>query len=81
MATTLDEARKAKNKVSKQLMGTFNAAARSPVNSVGISKDNAGYFVSVGLERQPTKQECDTLPQECDGVRVKYKVTGPITAF
>lgn len=78
---TLDEARKAKNKVSKQLMGVFNAAARTPVNSVGISQDKDGYFVSVGLERHPSAAEAQALPKQCDGVPVKYKVTGPIHAF
>jgi len=78
---TLDEARKAKNKISKLLMNAFNTASRGPVNSVGISKDKDGFFVSVGLERQPSPEECKKLPQECDGVTVKYKVTGPIVAF
>ncbi len=76
--STLDEARAAKGKVKKQLKDTFNGSS-SPM--VGISKDKEGYFVSVGLERQPTPAECTKLPQECDGVRVKYKVTGPIVAL
>lgn len=79
--TTLDEARKAKTKVARQLMRSFNDAARSPVNGIGISKDREGYFVAVGLERQPTPEETRALPQECDGVPVKYKVVGPIVAL
>lgn len=80
MPTTLDDARKAKFKVVKELSAAFNDAARSPVNAIGLSKDKDGYYVSVGLERQPSAAECANLPQDCDGVRVKYKVTGPINA-
>lgn len=79
--STIEEARKAKAKVARQLMRSFNDAARSPVNGVGISKDKEGYFVAVGLERQPTPEETRDLPQECDGVPVKYKVVGPIVAL
>lgn len=78
--STLDEARKAKEKVSRQLTRCFNAAAQSPVSSVGVSKDKAGYHVAVGLERQPTPAETKNLPMECDGVPVKYKVVGPIVS-
>lgn len=79
--STIDEARKAKTKVARQLSRSFNDAARSPVNGIGISKDKEGYFVAVGLERQPTPEETRDLPQECDGVPVKYKVVGPIVAL
>ena len=75
--STLDEARNAKVKVKKQLKDTFNGVA-PPM--VGISKDKDGYFVSVGLERQPSPADCAKMPQECDGVRVKYKLVGPIVA-
>ncbi|MFN7114950.1 MAG: hypothetical protein ACK4PK_11405 [Alphaproteobacteria bacterium] len=78
--TTIDQARAAKDKLEKQLMGRFNGAAL-PVNSVGLSHDQAGYYVAVGLERQPTAAEDAKLPKKCDGVTVKYSVNGPINAF
>ncbi|MDP2205481.1 MAG: hypothetical protein Q8K65_04175 [Alphaproteobacteria bacterium] len=78
--TTIDQARAAKDKLAKQLMGSFNGAA-SPVNSVGLSQDQAGYYVAVGLERQPTAAEDAKLPKKYDGVTVKYSVNGPISAF
>lgn len=78
---TLDATRKAQSKISKQLIESFNTASQPLVNSVGISQDMDGYHVSVGLERQPTHAERKNLPQECDGVAVKYKVIGPIVAF
>jgi hypothetical protein len=78
--STLEKARAAKDKLSKQLMGSFNGAA-SPVNSVGLSRDQSGYYVAVGLERHPTPAENAKLPQKYDGVTVKYSVLGPIVAF
>jgi hypothetical protein len=78
--TTIEQARAAKQKLAKQLMGSFNGAA-SPVNSVGLSRDQDGYYVAVGLERQPTSAENAKLPKKCDGVTVKYSVNGPISAF
>lgn len=78
--STIEQARAAKEKLSKQLMGSFNGAA-SPVNSVGLSRDQNGYYVAVGLERQPTPAEDAKLPKKYDGVTVKYNVNGPITAF
>ncbi|HYD19025.1 MAG TPA: hypothetical protein VEF76_11150 [Patescibacteria group bacterium] len=79
--STLDEARRAKGKVGKLLSHTFNNAAQNPVNSIGISRDKDGFFIAVGLERQPTPEETRNLPRECDGVAVKYKITGPIVAL
>lgn len=76
--STLDEARKAKTKVGKLLASAFNRAAKNPVNGIGNVKDD--YHVTVRLERQPTPEETARLPRECDGVAVKYKITGPIVA-
>lgn len=78
--STLDQARAAKKKLAKELMGSFNGAA-SPVNSVGLSRDQDGYYVAVGLERQPTAAENAKLPKKYDGVTVKYSVNGPICAL
>lgn len=78
---TLEQARKAKNKLAKQLMGSFNGAA-SPVNSVGISGTPANYHVVVGLEREPTADERKKMPAVCDGVEVRYnKPSGQIRAY
>lgn len=78
--STLDEARKAKTKVGKLLASAFNRAAKNPVNGIGISNVKDDYHVTVRLERQPTVEETANLPRECDGVAVKYKITGPIVA-
>jgi hypothetical protein len=68
--TTLEQTRLAKEKLVKQLMDGVTS------NAVGISKDEEGYFVSVGLVQEPEKGVI--LAESCDGVRVKYKVIGRI---
>lgn len=41
---TLGVALKAKTKVGKQLMGSFNSSAYPPINSVSLSKDTTDGF-------------------------------------
>ena len=76
MSVTIEEARKAKEIVISQLTRNFNAAANSPVNGVGIGKIDEDYCVHVDLVRAPTPAESTLLPQKCEGVKVRYKVTG-----
>lgn len=58
-----------------------------PINGVGISKDEEGYFISVDTERELTAAERDVtqkdkcFPDEFNGVRVKYKTVGRIVAY
>lgn len=77
----LEKAMQAQGKLEKLLMGNFNKAALPPVNMVGIGKDFNGHYVLVGLERQPTVEEKKQLPLQCDGIRVKYQINGPINAY
>ena len=78
--TTFAQAQNAQKSFEKHLKQHFNAAA-GPVNSVGISRNHEGFYLSVGLERQPTAAENAKLPVRHDGVAVKYKLIGPIVAF
>ncbi len=80
MTTTIDQARAAKKAFQTRLAADFNPAA-SPVNGIGLGHDNDGYYVSVGLLRDPTPAEKRKLPETCDGVSVKYHKTGPVIAY
>jgi autonomous glycyl radical cofactor GrcA len=78
--STFEQAEAAKKKLSKQLMGSFNGAA-SPVNGIGVGRDQDGFHIAVRLERRPTAAEAAQLPEKYDGVSVKYSVIGPIYAL
>ena len=80
MTITIEQARSAKKAFQKQLAADFNPAA-SPVNGIGLGRDDAGYYVSVGLIRDPSPAERQKLPETCGGVSVKYHKTGPVVAY
>ena len=80
MTTTIDQARAAKKAFQTQLAADFNAAS-SPVNGVGLGRDDGGYYVSVGLMRDPTAAEQKKLPDVYAGVSVKYHKTGLVIAY
>ena len=70
MATTLDEARRAKEKAKGLLAGV------QVVNGIGITSDSTGYALKVNLVRPRSPQ--DEIPSEIDGVPVKTEVVGVI---
>ncbi|HEY5177859.1 MAG TPA: hypothetical protein VII95_20080 [Terriglobales bacterium] len=76
--TTEAEACAVQDKLVSSSLLNFNNAARAPVYSIGVGRDNDGYYVHIGLERQPTAQEQDSIPNQVDGVRVKWQVIGQI---
>jgi hypothetical protein len=76
--TTEAEACAVQDKLVSSLLLNFNNAARAPVNSIGVSMDDDGCYVQIGLERQPTADEQESIPNQVDGVRVKWQVIGQI---
>ena len=71
---------KVQNDLADELLGEFNARAKKTlVNMVGISHDEKGPCILVGLSEKPTKEQEEQLPVQKDGVRVKYEVIGKIT--
>lgn len=79
---TIEQARAAKEDLKGSLLRDFSVAVGGPVNSIGIGRINtAEYCVAVGLERDPTSVEKNALPEEHMGVKIQYKVVGPIRAL
>ena len=70
MATSIEEARRAKPKAAQA------AKACAAVVGVGLTKIGASYALKVNLrEAAPADAR---LPRTVDGVRVLYEVVGPI---
>ncbi|MGE0747616.1 MAG: hypothetical protein AB7K86_20320 [Rhodospirillales bacterium] len=68
MTVTIDQARTAKAKLQAQLRTHAN------VVGIGIGRDGPSYCVKVNLQRD----DRGGLPEDVDGVRVRYEVVGSI---
>jgi hypothetical protein len=76
MAYDMDRVTKAQAKLESLLAPVFRDAA------IGCGVDEAGgERLEVMLRRQPTAAQKKQMPQDVDGVKVRYTVTGPIRAF
>ena len=76
MAYDMDKALKAQANLEAALAPEFRDAA------VGCGADEDGRErLEVMLRRKPTAAQEKQMPQEVDGVKVRYTVTGPIRSF
>lgn len=72
---TEDEIREVKRRHSRELL------SKPGVSGVGIEKDEAGeYVLAVHLDASAAGPKAD-LPQEIEGCRVKYVMSGPFRKF
>ena len=70
MASTLDEARRAKERAKTLL------AEMIGVNGIGITSDESGYAVKVNLAQPLSPGQ--SIPSHIDGVPVQTEVVGAI---
>ena len=70
MAANLDDARRAKAQLAALLAG------HPLVNGVGVTRIDDGWAVQVNLSESPADERA--LPEDVDGVQVRYDTIGPI---
>lgn len=68
MSATIEQARAAKAKLKERLKDRAN------VVGIGIGREEASYCVKVNLGTEAS----DDLPQNVDGVIIRYEVVGTI---
>jgi hypothetical protein len=74
---SLNQAEDALGGLARQLSKDFNAEARNDLMTLRVRVERismAEWGVVVGLKRQPTKEEKLKLPDQYDGVRVRYEI-------
>ena len=77
MATTIDQARFAKDKVKRIL--ARHSELQQALSGLGIGSADGGYFVKVNLASVVPDQSA--LPDFLDGVPVKVEVVGKVQAL
>ena len=70
MAASLEDARAVKAKLSDEI------GNHPQVNGIGITRVDGGFGVKVNLERG--KRQDFSVPDEIDGVRIRFERVGPI---
>ena len=76
--STFEDLQQAYKELQETIVKQFNVASGGPIESIGVdaSKDiaNEEYGLLVVLQREPTDEEKEYLPDEHLGIPVSYAV-------